>query len=65
MTSTISQCLNCKHYYTNLKCKAFKEIPIAIYLNKVDHRKPHPDDNGIRFEKAEIKRYKKPEDTNA
>ena len=55
MTSTISQCLKCKHYQGAIKCKAFKIIPPNIYNNKHDHRKPYPGDNGIQFEPIEKK----------
>ena len=45
-----SQCVSCKHK-TGLTCKAFPEgIPKEMLRNQFDHRNPHPDDNGIRFE---------------
>jgi len=56
-------CSKCKNYDPksfNLKkgiigtCKAFPDgIPEDIWLGKVDHKKPYPRDNGIRFEEIE------------
>ena len=64
-------CVFCKHLdisgkpknvSTQLKvlptpgCKAFPAgIPYEITTNGFDHRTPHPDDNGIQFEKYETK----------
>lgn len=52
-------CWFCKHLIVenhkpiNLRCKAFpNEIPDEIIRSwEFDHREPHPDDNGIQFEK--------------
>ena len=45
------QCGACKHYDEDLECKAFPfGIPDEILINKHDHTKPFPNDNGIRFE---------------
>ena len=47
----ISQCVFCRHWQGQKKCTAFPdEIPMKIRTNEHDHRKPYPDDNGIRFE---------------
>jgi hypothetical protein len=35
------------------RCAAFPEIPAEIATDEFDHRQPHPDDMGIRFEKVE------------
>jgi hypothetical protein len=43
-------CTFCKHYQDNYSCQAFKKIPDAIWFGKNKHRKPYPNDNGIRFE---------------
>ena len=32
------------------RCRAFKEIPLPIWLGKNNHRKPYNGDNGIQFE---------------
>lgn len=55
MTSTARPiCLGCKHFTesaSKLVCDAFPEgIPQAIYLSRVDHRKPVSGDGGIVFE---------------
>ena len=46
-------CAGCKHLVDGdaLKCKAFPDgIPAAILWSKADHRRPYPNDNGIRYE---------------
>jgi len=52
---TISfQCPTCKHYSSKGKCKAYsKGIPQEILSGAVDHTKPYPGDNGIRFKQKE------------
>ncbi len=51
-------CIWCKHLILERgihisKCKAFsEEIPEEIWELEYDHREPHPDDNGIQFEKV-------------
>jgi uncharacterized Fe-S cluster-containing radical SAM superfamily protein len=52
MTTPILQCAYCKHYRDELHCKAFGDvqIPREIIINRHDHRKPYPGDNGIQFE---------------
>lgn len=47
-----SVCSYCKHLFLNEKraCKAFKMIPLKIWLGEHDHRKPFPGDNDIQFE---------------
>jgi len=46
-------CHKCIHVDENgVTCKAFPDgIPVAILNGEFDHHKPHPDDNGIQFEK--------------
>lgn len=46
----LPKCLDCKHLFKYEGCKAFKEIPHEIWVNEIDHTKPYPGDNGIRFE---------------
>jgi hypothetical protein len=47
-----SQCVRCKHKHdSGGTCNAFlNRIPVAILMNRHDHREPYPGDNGIRFE---------------
>jgi hypothetical protein len=47
-------CMDCKHFNSDnrkgLTCKAFPYgIPEEIITNKVDHKKPYKNDNGIQF----------------
>jgi len=47
------QCWTCKHHRGKGRCAAFPEfpgIPQDIYEMEFDHRQPHPQDNGIRWE---------------
>ena len=60
-------CWPCRHYrppeyppgmikgdWSNGTCAAFPEgIPSLITAGGFDHREPHPDDNGVRFETAD------------
>lgn len=50
-----SPCYLCKHINRmprSKKCKAYpKGIPEEIWLGTIEHTKPYPDDNGIRFVK--------------
>lgn len=50
-------CVDCYHfrgYARGMTCAAFLDgIPEEIIENRFDHRKPHPEDNGIRFEMKE------------
>jgi hypothetical protein len=53
----ISQCALCKHLSSersatnDLICPAFPAgIPEEIQWNQYDHRLPHPDDHGVRYE---------------
>ena len=48
-----SQCSQCKNHIIKTRCKAFKQIPVAILLNDFDHKKEYPGDDGIRFEALE------------
>ncbi len=58
--SIIIECDQCKHWIINKerpKCRAFpKGIPFEIIAGEFDHRNPHPDDNGIRYEQKEDNR---------
>ena len=53
------KCLTCQHYIVEdvmywPKCKAFPEgIPLEIFREEVNHEKPYPGDNGIRYEPIE------------
>jgi hypothetical protein len=49
---TMTQCLSCIHLVKGSRtCKAFpSQIPEEIIENRFDHRRPYPDDEGIRFE---------------
>jgi len=48
----VPQCHQCQHYHRGtLTCEAYpKGIPRGILMNLVDHRKPYPGDQGIKFE---------------
>ena len=57
MTITMPQCAFCRHLNrsdrTRNTCTAFPDgdgIPIDIFRNDADHRKPYPGDHGIRFD---------------
>ena len=53
-----SQCLCCRHFVSGIRspdgeprCAAFPDgIPHEVFFTTVDHRKPYPGDNGIRWE---------------
>lgn len=47
----VSQCADCVHKHLDSPtCEAFPDgIPREILLMEHDHRKPYPDDNGIRY----------------
>lgn len=45
----VPQCHHCAHYRGDLKCNAFDRIPREIFANHRDHRRPYPQDNGVRF----------------
>lgn len=49
-------CFSCKHFRKGTTCDAFPEdIPDPIWLNKADHRKPYPGDQGIQFAPEDAK----------
>ncbi|MCP5510235.1 MAG: hypothetical protein H7A24_00005 [Leptospiraceae bacterium] len=64
MSLILPKCAGCKFIVINAvdgfayndgkvtkKCDAYPNgIPFEIWTNKVDHSKPYPGDNGIRFE---------------
>ena len=49
------QCVHCKNLVDN-KCPAYAKIPLDIWLNVHDHRKPFKGDHGIRFRAKKGKR---------
>lgn len=54
------QCLTCKHYWGVARCEAFNDkIPDEIINGLFDHSEPHPGDNGIQWEKIDVKRNDK------
>lgn len=50
-TLKMPMCYSCIHQHEDRsRCDAFPAgIPREIMLSRYDHRKPHEDDNGIRF----------------
>lgn len=57
MTSPVIQCAWCRHFHRDRFggnfCDSFPDddgIPLEIIEGRHDHRRPHPDDNGILFE---------------
>ena len=50
-------CATCSRFdkldFDKPSCEAYPvKIPDKIFLERFDHRKPFPGDNGIRYEKA-------------
>ncbi len=46
-------CATCRHLRVGLACTAFPDgIPYAIQSGFADHRKPYPNDNGVRWQSA-------------
>lgn len=47
-----TQCLECRNFRGLQKCTAFrdKDIPVEIFIEGFDHRKPFEGDHGIRWE---------------
>lgn len=46
------QCINCIHFRQDapLTCEAFPNgIPMVIFLNEFDHRRPWPGDGNLRY----------------
>lgn len=49
-----NQCINCKHFIEQTRCKAFEEIPAEIITGKVKHSEPLTDQkNSIVYEPLE------------
>lgn len=52
-------CATCKHLHTPIAmpyptCEAYPNgIPLEIQTGEIKHRKKHPGDNGIQYEKLE------------
>lgn len=47
-------CWECKHLQAGGKCKAFPNgIPEEFLSGDEQHTEPHPNDNGIQFEKVD------------
>lgn len=47
-----NQCPGCLHYRGLFKCEAFPDgIPSEILTGTFDHSQPHPDDQGIQYER--------------
>ncbi len=46
-------CATCIHRKEYDSCAAFKEIPPAILLGSIDHRRPIEGDHGIIYQKKE------------
>ncbi|GAB5492415.1 MAG: hypothetical protein Phog2KO_26300 [Phototrophicaceae bacterium] len=64
MTLIHAGCLYCKHFHilnrSGLFCDAFPDgIPDEIVKGHFDHRKPHPNDNGVQFEINPTKEHMK------
>lgn len=53
LTIITPQCHQCKHWTQNLRCTAFPDgIPLAILMNKHNHRQPFPGDHDIQFQEG-------------
>ena len=54
MINLPTQCMSCRHYHQEASmdsCDAFPDgIPSEILDKTLDHRKPYPGDQGIRWE---------------
>ena len=45
------QCLNCIHFFGEVRCEAFpSRIPGAVFDDVIEHDRPLHGDNGTRFE---------------
>ena len=48
-----ANCLGCKHYIKDQRCKAFPiEIPNDLWVGKNLHREPVKGDNGFQYESS-------------
>ena len=46
-------CIYCEHYEEGTSCKAFKEIPAAVWSEGNDHNEPlEGQENGIIFKES-------------
>ena len=49
------QCATCRHWTGRTNCRAFPDgIPKSILKGKLDHRKPYPNDRGLRYTPCDI-----------
>jgi len=54
MATPVMHCVICKHYKKDKRCSAFNKIPDTIWSIENNHKKPYPNDKGIRFESINI-----------
>lgn len=58
---TACQCLVCKHYRGQKKCRAYPDgIPSPLLYNKALHTEPYEGDNGIQYEPVDASEEAQP-----